>query len=271
MPVRIRLARHGRKSRPFYYIVVADSRAPRDGKFIERIGSYNPITNPATLELDFDKALDWVQKGAQPSDTARNLLQQKGVMYKNHLLKGVKKGALTEEQAEQKFQEWISQKENELSGIAQKIKDEQASEEKARLDAESKIRESMAAELAKKRSELVAELEQAEETAPEAAEEQVEEQEAEQVAEETQEAPVEEAPAEKPEEAKPVEEKETPAEEKTEEKKEEKAEEKPEEKVEEKTEEKKEEEVEEKKEEKADKAKDEKKEEEEKKENKRNF
>ena len=156
MPVRIRLARHGRKSRPYYYIVVADSRAPRDGKFIERIGSYNPVTNPATLELDFDKALEWIQKGAQPSDTARSLLQQKGVMYKNHLLKGVLKGALTEEEAEKKFQEWISQKESELSGIAQKIKADIESEQKARLAAESKIRESMAAELARKRSELVA-------------------------------------------------------------------------------------------------------------------
>ena len=95
MPVRIRLARHGRKSRPYYYIVVADSRSPRDGKFIERIGSYNPVTNPATIDLDFDKALDWLQKGAQPSDTTKAILKLKGVMYKNHLIKGVAKGALT--------------------------------------------------------------------------------------------------------------------------------------------------------------------------------
>ncbi len=214
MPVRIRLARHGRKSRPFYYIVVADSRAPRDGKFIERIGSYNPVTNPATLELDFDKALDWVQKGALPSDTARNLLQQKGVMYKNHLLKGVKKGALNEEQAEQKFQDWISQKEDELDGVVQKIQDEQATDAKSRLAAETKIRESMAAELAKKRSDLVAAEEELEEVAPEAAEEQVETQEAEPVVAEGTSAVAEEVPAEKPEEAKPAEEKETPAEEK---------------------------------------------------------
>ncbi|MCD6331658.1 MAG: 30S ribosomal protein S16, partial [Bacteroidales bacterium] len=88
MAVRLRLARHGRKSRPYYYIVAADSRAPRDGKFIERIGSYNPTTDPATIDLDFDKALSWLQKGAQPSDTVRSLLQQRGVLYKNHLLKG---------------------------------------------------------------------------------------------------------------------------------------------------------------------------------------
>lgn len=211
MPVRIRLARHGRKSRPFYYIVVADSRAPRDGKFIERIGSYNPITNPATLELDFDKALDWVQKGAQPSDTARNLLQQRGVMYKNHLLKGVLKGALTEEQAEKKFQEWISQKESELSGLTQKIKAEQDSTEKARLEAEIKIRESMAAELAKKRSDLVASESKPEPegTDEEATDDQPVAEEAapavEEVAEETpaaEEATVEEAEEEKAEEKK---------------------------------------------------------------------
>jgi small subunit ribosomal protein S16 len=214
MPVRIRLARHGRKSRPFYYIVVADSRAPRDGKFIERIGSYNPVTNPATLELDFDKALDWVQKGALPSDTARNLLQQKGVMYKNHLLKGVKKGALNEEQAEQKFEDWISQKEDELDGVVQKLQDEQATDAKSRLAAETKIRESMAAELAKKRSDLVAAEEELEEAAPEVAEEQVETQETAPVVAEETPAVAKEVPAEKPEEAKPAEEKKAPVEEK---------------------------------------------------------
>jgi len=209
MPVRIRLARHGRKSRPFYYIVVADSRAPRDGKFIERIGSYNPITNPATVELDFDKALDWLQKGAQPSDTIRNLLQQKGVMYKNHLLKGVKKGALTEEQAEQKFQEWISEKQKELDGVIQKIKSDIESEEQARHAAESKIRESMAAELARKRSELIVADEESVESDGEPAEGTTEDQpvatEEAPVADEAPDAPVEEAPVEeaKVEEEKP--------------------------------------------------------------------
>jgi small subunit ribosomal protein S16 len=194
MPVRIRLARHGRKSRPYYYIVIADSRAPRDGKFIERIGSYNPVTNPATVELDFDKALDWLQKGAQPSDTIRNILQQRGVMYKNHLLKGVKKGALTEEQVEQQFQAWMSEKENQMNGIVQKIKAEQDSDEKSRFDAETKIRETMAAELAKKRSDLIASEEEAEEVATEEVEE---------VVENKEEAPaaVEEAPVEVAEKA----------------------------------------------------------------------
>ncbi len=91
MPVKIRLSRHGRKKNPYYHIVVADSRAPRDGRYIERIGSYNPLTNPATIELNFDRALDWLQKGAQPTDTCRAILSYKGVLYKNHLLIGVKK------------------------------------------------------------------------------------------------------------------------------------------------------------------------------------
>ena len=98
MPVKIRLARHGSKKYAFYHIVVADSRAPRDGKYIERIGSYNPNTHPATVVLDFDKALNWVQKGALPTDTCRVLLSEKGVLYKKHLLGGVKKGAFSEEE-----------------------------------------------------------------------------------------------------------------------------------------------------------------------------
>ena len=103
MPVKIRLARRGKKGYPFYHIVVADSRAPRDGKFIENIGSYNPNTNPATINLDFEKALDWLQKGAQPTDTCRAILSYKGVLMKKHLLGGVSKGAFTQEVAEAKF------------------------------------------------------------------------------------------------------------------------------------------------------------------------
>ena len=106
MPVKIRLARHGRKKRPFYYIVAADSRAPRDGRYIERIGSYNPNTAPATIDLDFDKALMWLNNGAQPSDTCRAILSYQGVMYKKHLLRGVAKGAITQEQADEKFTAW---------------------------------------------------------------------------------------------------------------------------------------------------------------------
>lgn len=111
MPVRLRLQRHGRRKRPFYHIVAADARAPRDGKFIEKLGTYNPMTVPATIELDRMAAYKWITKGAQPSDTVRAILRFKGVMYFKHLMRGVQKGALTEEQANAKFIEWIEAKE----------------------------------------------------------------------------------------------------------------------------------------------------------------
>ena len=111
MPVKIRLQRKGRRKKPFYHIVIADSRAPRDGKFIEKIGTYNPMVRPAEIDLDRDKAYDWLMKGAQPTDTTRAILRYKGVFYKKHLLRGVKKGALTEEQAEQMLNDWIESKE----------------------------------------------------------------------------------------------------------------------------------------------------------------
>ncbi len=115
MAVKIRLQRRGRKKKPFYHIVVADSRAPRDGRFIEKIGLYNPMTNPATVELDGDKALDWLIKGAQPTDTARSILRYKGVLYKKHLLKGVNKGAFSQEEADKMFDQWIQEKELKIS------------------------------------------------------------------------------------------------------------------------------------------------------------
>ncbi len=111
MAVKIRLARRGRRKRPFYHIVIADARAPRDGKFIEQIGSYNPMTKPATIEIDRDKAFDWLEKGAQPTDTVRAILRFKGVMYKTHLQRGVKKGALTQEAADKLLSDWIEAKE----------------------------------------------------------------------------------------------------------------------------------------------------------------
>lgn len=114
MAVKIRLQRHGRKSNPYYKIVVADSRSPRDGKFIERLGFYNPMTTPATIEIDRQKALDWIAKGAQPTDTVRAILRYKGVMYRKHLLRGVAKGALTQEQADLKWQEFIDSKETKV-------------------------------------------------------------------------------------------------------------------------------------------------------------
>ena len=116
MATKIRLQRFGKKGKPFYHVVVADARAPRDGKFIERIGSYNPNTNPATIEINFEKALDWVNKGAQPTDTCRAILSYKGILYKKHLEGGVKKGALTEEQAEAKFALWLEGKAGKIEG-----------------------------------------------------------------------------------------------------------------------------------------------------------
>ena len=156
MPVKIRLTRRGRKKTPYYHIVIADSRAPRDGRFIESIGTYNPITNPATIELNFDSALDWLNKGAQPTDTCRAILSYKGVMMKKHLLEGVKKGALTEEQAEAKFQTWMKEKENKIQAKRDMLKKGKDSDLKQRLDAESKVREARAEEVAKKIAEKAA-------------------------------------------------------------------------------------------------------------------
>jgi small subunit ribosomal protein S16 len=110
MAVKIRLQRHGRKKRPYYHIVVADSRSPRDGKFIELLGMYNPIVKPASVEIDNEKALDWLMKGAQPTDTVRNILKVQGVLYKKHLLRGVKKGAISQEAAEAKHQDFVAVK-----------------------------------------------------------------------------------------------------------------------------------------------------------------
>jgi small subunit ribosomal protein S16 len=115
MSVKIRLQRHGRTKSPFYHIVVADARAPRDGRFIEKLGTYNPLTKPATIELDKDRAFDWLMKGAQPTDTVRAMLRLKGVMYKKHLARGVAKGALSQEEADNKWQEWVAAKEAKLA------------------------------------------------------------------------------------------------------------------------------------------------------------
>ena len=110
MPVKIRLQRHGKKGKPFYWVVAADARAKRDGKYLEKLGIYNPNTNPATIELDVDSSVKWLQNGAQPSETAKRILSYKGVLLKHHLLGGVRKGALTEEQVEEKFNAWLEEK-----------------------------------------------------------------------------------------------------------------------------------------------------------------
>jgi len=150
MATKIRLQRFGKKGKPFYHVVVADSRAPRDGKFIERLGSYNPNTNPATIELNFDKALDWLSKGAQPTDTARAILSYKGVLYKKHLLGGVKKGAFDEAAAEVRFEEWLKGKEGKIEGKKDTLSKSKEDVRKAALAAEAKKKEERAAALAAK-------------------------------------------------------------------------------------------------------------------------
>lgn len=124
MAVKIRLQRRGRKKRPFYHIVVADARAPRDGRFIEKLGTYNPMTSPATIDIDRDKTFDWLMKGAQPTDTARAILRFKGILYKKHLNRGVKKGALSQEEADTKYQEWIDAKDERTAARFRKTAEE---------------------------------------------------------------------------------------------------------------------------------------------------
>lgn len=177
MPAKIRLQRHGKKGQPFYHIVIADGRAPRDGRFIEKIGTYNPVTVPAEISLNFDKALDWLNKGAQPTDTVRSILSKKGVMLKKHLMIGVQKGAMTAEQAEVKFQTWMKEKEAKLASEIKAKAEKKKADQKARLEAESKVNAARAEAIAKKQAELAAQ------AAAAAA------------AENAEEAPAEEAPA----------------------------------------------------------------------------
>ena len=156
MATRIRLQRHGRKGYAFYQIVVADSRAPRDGRFIERIGSYNPNTNPATVDLNFDRALYWLQVGAQPTDTARNILSREGVCLKKHLLEGVKKGAFYEAKAEEKFQAWKQNKQASFEAIKNKDAEAAKAAKAARLEAEKEVNKVKAEALAQKKAEKAA-------------------------------------------------------------------------------------------------------------------
>ena len=169
MATKIRLARHGHKDYAYYHSVVADSRSPRDGKFIDRIGSYNPNTNPATIDLDFERALYWVEVGAQPTDTVRNILSGEGVLLKKHLKGGVKKGAFSEEEAERRFAAWKAEKDAKNGKIsdAETAKKEKIAKE--RLAAEVEVNKAKAAEVAKKKQEaLAAEAAAAAETTTEA-------------------------------------------------------------------------------------------------------
>ena len=156
MSTKIRLARHGRKGRPFYHVVIADSRAPRDGRYIEKIGTYNPNTNPATIDLKFDRALYWLMTGAQPTDTASRILSYKGVLLKKHLLEGVKKGAFDEAAAEAKFEAWMKEKEAKIQAKIQKLAQAGDAAAKAALEAEAKVRAAKEEIIAKKKAELAA-------------------------------------------------------------------------------------------------------------------
>lgn len=137
MATRIRLQRHGKKSKAFFHLVVADSRSKRDGKFIEKLGTYDPNTNPATVEINFESTLNWIQTGAEMSDTARALLSYKGILYKNHLLNGVKKGALTAEDVETKFAAWVSEKEGRITAKKEGLTTNAAASRAAALKAEA--------------------------------------------------------------------------------------------------------------------------------------
>ncbi|MES2780760.1 MAG: 30S ribosomal protein S16 [Bacteroidota bacterium] len=152
MSVKIRLQRHGRKQAPYYHIVVADSRAPRDGKFIENIGYYKPQTVPATIELDADKALSWLEKGAQPTDTCRAILSYKGVLYKHHLMAGVRKGVLTEEAALAKFNSWLEEKQNKVAAHGDRHQQSISDVTAAKMVQEAKVKEARLQKIAEKRA-----------------------------------------------------------------------------------------------------------------------
>jgi len=177
MSVKIRLQRHGKKGKPFYWIVAADARAKRDGRYLEKLGTYNPNTNPATVNLDIDGAVKWLQDGAQPTDTAKTILSYKGAMLKNHLVGGVRKGALTEEQAEEKFQAWVDQKAGKVASKEETVAKAKLDVKAKALEAEKAVNEARVAaaieEVVEEVAEVAPEAEVAEEVVAEVAEEVV--------------------------------------------------------------------------------------------------
>jgi small subunit ribosomal protein S16 len=200
MPVKIRLQRHGKKGKPFYWIVAADARSKRDGKFLEKLGIYNPNTNPATIDLDVDGAVKWLGNGAQPSDTAKRLLSYKGALLKHHLLGGLRKGALTEEQVEEKFNAWVAEKDAAVAAKISGLTQEQEAEKAKALAAEKAVNEKRVSDAQALEAEAAAEVAATEAAAEVAATEAAAEVAAteEVVAEEapvTEEAVAEEAPA----------------------------------------------------------------------------
>ncbi|MBT5788278.1 MAG: 30S ribosomal protein S16 [Flavobacteriaceae bacterium] len=180
MSVKIRLQRHGKKGKPFYWVVAADARSKRDGRYLEKLGTYNPNTNPATLKIDVDSAVHWLQNGAQPTDTARNLLSEVGAMLKNHLVNGVHKGALKEEDVETKFEAWLADKASRNNVNIEKLSKAKADEKAKMIAAEKEVSEkrkadaeaAIAAQEAAAAAEEAAPEAVAEEAAPEAAAEE---------------------------------------------------------------------------------------------------
>ena len=172
MPVKIRLQRHGKKGKPYYWIVAAYARSKRDGKYLEKLGAYNPNTNPATVELNVDGAVQWLQNGAQPTDTAKTLLSYKGALLKNHLVGGVRKGALTEDQADAKFAAWQTEKSTKADSLNKSNDEAKVKAEKEALANETKIKEAREAAVAAKLLEAQAAVEAAEVEAAAPAEEE---------------------------------------------------------------------------------------------------
>ena len=148
MPVRIRLQRHGKKGKPFYWVVAADARSKRDGKYLEKLGTYNPNTHPATVDLDVDASVKWLQNGAEPTNTAKAILSNKGVLLKHHLVKGVAKGALTEEQVEERFAQWLAEKEKAAQALNSSLDKAKADAKAKALEAEKEANEKRAAAIA---------------------------------------------------------------------------------------------------------------------------
>ncbi len=197
MPVKIRLQRHGKKGKPFYWIVAADARSKRDGRYLEKLGTYNPNTNPATVEIQIDNAIDWLEKGAQPTDTARTLLSYKGILLKHHLNGGIRKGALTEEQAEKKFTAWLEEKEAKIQVKKEGLTKQEQDAKAKRLSDEKAVSEKRLAEASAAAAEAEANEASTEETVG-SAEEATPDTAAEQAAPEavTEEAPSDDTPAE---------------------------------------------------------------------------
>ena len=200
MPVKIRLQRHGKKGKPYFWIIAADSRSKRDGKFLEKLGFYNPTTNPAQIDLNVDSAVKWLQNGAQPTDTARAILSYKGALMKNHLAGGVRKGALTEEQAETKFNEWLDQKSGSIDHKKATLSDAKDKAKAEKLAAEKAVNEKRSADAAAAAApaEEVTEEAEVETEAAETASEETPATEVEATEEKTAEAPAEEVKEEAP-------------------------------------------------------------------------